>query len=212
MIIQLLHTTLELLADKALFLPEERMLVIADLHFGKATHFRRSGIPLPVQSALHDYQRLHHLIAERQPERILLLGDLFHSRHNSEWNLFCDFVNDYPDIRFTLIIGNHDILDRAHYEKLCLEVIDHALHLNEFIFTHEPQESVPPGKINIAGHIHPGVRLYAGAMQSVKLPCFYLRSQVLILPAFGSLTGLYLLEKEGAEVFVIVKNKVVYIA
>ena len=212
MILQLADITLELLAEKALFLPGENILVVADLHLGKATHFRRSGIPLPMQGIMRDYERLHRLIAEKQPERIILLGDLFHSRYNSEWQLFCDFVNTYPRIRFTLIIGNHDILDRAHYEKLCLEIMDDRLLLGNLLLTHEPLKAVPQGRINIAGHIHPGVRLYGAALQSVKLPCFYLRPQQLILPAFGSLTGLYLMEKGNAEVFVIVKEKVIRIS
>ena len=207
--IKLINTLVELLPDKAIYLPASGTLVIADIHLGKAMHFRKNGIPFPPQSAEQDYHRLHALIEKKQPQRIIVLGDLFHSAHNSEWNLFCEFIASRSGISFTLVIGNHDILDRRYYDDLCLHVVEQSMLLDDLLLSHEPLENVPEGKINIAGHIHPGFALRAPGHQSVKLPCFYLLPQLLILPAFGSLTGLYMLGKRNAEVFVVVGEKVV---
>ncbi|MCW3071166.1 MAG: ICC-like phosphoesterase [Bacteroidetes bacterium] len=208
--LKLLNTIVELLPEKAMFLPETNTLVIADIHLGKAMHFRKNGISIPPQSAERDYMRLNALIERKQPQRIIVLGDLFHSTHNSEWNLFCEFVAYRSGIRFMLIIGNHDILDRNYYNKLCLEVIDHTLELQDLILSHEPLKKVPDGMVNIAGHIHPGFVLQGRGRQNIKLPCFYLLPNQLILPAFGSLTGLYRLEKvRNAEVFVVANERVI---
>jgi len=207
--LKLLNTTIELLPEKAIYLPASDTLVIADLHLGKAMHFRKSGFPVPPQSAERDYLRLNALIEKKQPQHIIVLGDLFHSVHNSEWNLFCDFVASRSGISFTLIIGNHDILDRRHYDELCLHVIEESMILGDLLLSHEPLQHVPEGKINVTGHIHPGFVLRGRASQRLKLPCFYLLPQLLILPAFGSLTGLYLLERGNAKVFVVVGNGVV---
>ncbi len=45
--IDLAGTSLQLLPQKALFLPEESILVLGDLHLGKAMHFRKAGIIIP---------------------------------------------------------------------------------------------------------------------------------------------------------------------
>jgi metallophosphoesterase superfamily enzyme len=132
--------------------------------------------------------------------------------HNSEWNLFCEFVAYRSGIEFILVIGNHDIMERRHYESLCLKIVEKEFILDDLILTHEPMNDIPEGKINVAGHIHPGYILQGKGRQSIKLPCFYFRRDQLVLPAFGSLTGLYALEKEkNTEIFVIANDKVIEI-
>jgi DNA ligase-associated metallophosphoesterase len=200
----------KLLPDKALFREDTHTLIIADLHLGKAMHFRKSGIPIPPQSAELDYLRLHKMIHAVQPKRIIFLGDLFHSVHNSEWNLFCDFINAYKEIEFILVIGNHDILARHHYKKICITLIEDQIEEEGLILSHIPLENIPENTINIAGHVHPAVVLKGKGKQHIKLPCFYFFNDQLILPAFGSLTGLQLIEpQKNSEVFVIADNKVI---
>jgi metallophosphoesterase superfamily enzyme len=41
----------------------------------------------------------------------------------------------------------------------------------------------------LAGHLHPCVRLHGGACDSVRLPCFWIRAELTLLPAFGEFTG-----------------------
>lgn len=38
---------IELLPQKALWLKNRGIVLLADLHFGKINHFRKSGIPVP---------------------------------------------------------------------------------------------------------------------------------------------------------------------
>jgi len=38
---------IRLLPEKAIFLREEQVLIVADLHFGKINHFRQAGLPVP---------------------------------------------------------------------------------------------------------------------------------------------------------------------
>src|SRR3954466_1055908 len=82
----------ELLPERALYNSETRSLIIADMHLGKAAHFRKNGIAIPQQSAQKDYQRLKVLIEELEPEEVIFLGDLFHSAHNVEWNIFAKMI------------------------------------------------------------------------------------------------------------------------
>jgi metallophosphoesterase superfamily enzyme len=52
---------------------------------------------------------------------------------------------------------------------------------------HHPQ--FVPGPHALAGHLHPAVRIGGRADDSVRLPCFWLREGLAVLPAFGSFTG-----------------------
>jgi len=44
--------------------------------------------------------------------------------------------------------------------------------------------------------MHPGIRIDGLAKQSLILPCFYFNGSNFVLPAFGYLTGLFLLKRE----------------
>jgi DNA ligase-associated metallophosphoesterase len=192
-------TAVQLLPERALYLPEYAVLVIADLHLGKVMHFRKAGLFVPAESAHKDYRVLHALMQQYRPEEVWFLGDLFHSDHNAEWRQLEAFVDAYDTVRFTLIRGNHDILHRDHYERLSMDVVPEVLELANLVFSHEPLETVPAGKINIAGHIHPGCVLRGLGRQSLRLPCFYWCNDLLLLPAFGALTGLKMMG-QGSDV------------
>jgi len=84
--IQIHSHHLTLLPEKALWLPEGRILIVSDVHLGKLTHFRKAGIPLPAAAKNESLQKLENLIISCNPEQLILLGDLFHSAINSEWD------------------------------------------------------------------------------------------------------------------------------
>jgi DNA ligase-associated metallophosphoesterase len=207
--LQLGKETYQLLNEKALFRANDATLIVADLHLGKAQHFRKNGIYLPQKSAEKDYERLKKLITSFKPIRIILLGDLFHSTYNHEWDLFCEFVKGFKKIEFVLVLGNHDILEEKQYKGICSKIVKEVLEEGDVLFSHHPLKKIAKEKINIAGHIHPGVVLYGKGKQHVKLPCFYLYGNQLILPAFGSLTGLQLIVRDkNAKVYVVAASKV----
>ena len=202
-------TRVQMLPEKALYLPEYGLLVIADLHLGKAMHFRKAGLFVPAESAQKDYQVLRTLMEQYQPREVWFLGDLFHSDHNIEWFHFESFIRDHEAIRFTLIRGNHDILKQDYYEQLKIAIVPEVLELGNLVFSHEPLNAVVPGKINIAGHIHPGCALRGLGRQSLRLPCFYWCEDLLLLPAFGALTGLRIMDHgKNAKVYAIASDRV----
>jgi DNA ligase-associated metallophosphoesterase len=188
--------TLQFLPEKALWIKELGLLLIADLHFGKATHFRKSGIPIP--EAVHDldFQTLSKLHAALTPSHTYFLGDLFHSSWNDQWDILVSFLSTFPHTHFHLVKGNHDILPPYLYSQSILEVHDKPLALAQFVLSHEPMEEVPEGVLNICGHLHPGIFLKGPAKQSLRIPCFHYREGRLILPSFGNFTGLALMGQE----------------
>jgi len=204
---------IELLPQKALWFTELYTLLIADLHLGKASHFRKAGIPVPNGVYDENIETLIKLLQWKRPERVIFLGDLFHSVHNREWNYFQAVIEQFPKVHFQLVLGNHDILDERHYSESGIEVINDELPFHGIRLTHEPLESLPEGEFNLYGHLHPGVRLLGKARQSLRLPCFHFSRQEGVLPAFGQFTGLALQKpKEGDRVYVVADEKVICVS
>jgi DNA ligase-associated metallophosphoesterase len=204
--IRLCETDFTLLAEKALWRHDTRQLIIADIHLGKASHFRKAGISIPADSVLEDLRKLDQLMKTHQPKEVILLGDLFHSSYNREWHLFEAFLDSFADIKFILIKGNHDILKAHRYELPNFEVLD-TWEDECFIYSHEPMKH--DTKFVLSGHVHPGVTLSGKGKQYLSLPCFHCSKNQLVLPAFGKLTGLYILDQKENDQYYLVYNKII---
>lgn len=202
--------SLELLAKKVLWIKELEILLIADLHFGKAAHFRKSGIPIPEPVHDADFKNLKALHQEIQPRHSYFLGDLFHSVWNEQWEVLNSFLETFPQTQFHLVKGNHDILHPSVYRQSVLKIHQGPLMMESLALSHEPLAKVEDGMLNICGHLHPGVLLRGKARQSVRIPCFYWSGSTLILPSFGNFTGLALVEpKDGDQIWGISGEKVI---
>ena len=84
----LLEQSLVLSIHKSIFWKEQECLIVSDLHLGKAGHFRKAGIPISSKVHVEDLDRLDLLLNTYQPKRLVMLGDLFHSDKNNEWEAF----------------------------------------------------------------------------------------------------------------------------
>lgn len=171
------------------------MLLISDLHLGKVMHFRKFGAAVPRTALLENFRRLEKLENEFSPETICFLGDLFHSHKNREWELFQRWTAA-SRARLVLVEGNHDILSPHLYEGLGMQLY-REWETGPFTLTHHPTETAEG--FNVAGHIHPAVRLGGKGRQRLRLPCFFLRPQQLILPAFGAFTGMHAVSPTPAD-------------
>jgi metallophosphoesterase superfamily enzyme len=193
---------------------EEESLILSDLHFGKTGHFRKAGIAVPQRIYREDLLRLLCQVQYFRPRRLLVVGDLFHSRENKELALFLKWRDDFPDLGIHLIQGNHDILHDSWYAKAAIELSRETLSVGPFSFVHDiedigagtgagpgedvgagtgagPGEDVGAGDgaYYFSGHLHPGIRIRGMGKQSLVFPCFYFGSDYAVLPAFGRWTG-----------------------
>lgn len=202
---------LSLLPARAIFWHEEKSLLLSDLHLGKAAHFRKAGIPVPAKVHRHDLQRLDRLIQATNPEKVIFLGDLFHSELNNEWNDFTAWLEKYPQLAFILIKGNHDILPGQAYADSRLRLIDKKLAVPPFLLTHEPltDKKDESGLYTLCGHLHPAVGLKGNGLQGITLPCFYFGLHYALLPAFGKFTGFHKIKPRKEDtVFAITETRV----
>lgn len=171
----------------ALFLPEASACFVADIHLGKTEHFRKSGIGMPAYAGEKDLAALRVLFSVVAPTTFFFLGDLFHSEANEALACFKHLLSECTQHRYTLIKGNHDILSKAQYQGLGLEVQEEGYTFHDLILGHDPAHPSGP---HLAGHIHPGIRLKGSGKQRLRLPMWWIKPGQIILPAFGNLTGL----------------------
>src|ERR1700712_5351736 len=100
---KLLDQDLLLLPQKAIYWQQEKALIAADVHLGKVGHFRKAGISIPRDMEQDDLAMLSDLIAEHRPEKIIFLGDLFHSDLNADWDWFVMWRKQFPKLQIILV-------------------------------------------------------------------------------------------------------------
>lgn len=176
---------LELLADKAVWDPCRRTLLVADLHLGKAETFQAAGIALPSDGDLDTLNALIALADRLAPDQVIALGDLIHSRLGLTGDLR-EKLAALPELLgcpLRLIGGNHD---RGSW--IAGLVQEPAQALGPWWLSHEPDPR--DGYLNLCGHLHP-VAVLGRGNNRVRTPCFSLDRQQtrLALPSFGRLTG-----------------------
>jgi DNA ligase-associated metallophosphoesterase len=164
-------------------------LVVGDLHLGKSCVLRDKGLPLPAQQTAKDLKRLFQLIAQNQVRHLVIAGDFLHgtvSQTPSVHDLVRDFLASLS-IPVTLVMGNHDRKNLPLPDDWPMEAVD-FLELEGWHVVHDPADA-PPHRPSISAHWHPVFRIQDGKRTSLRLPCYWLKGQRLILPSFGSFTG-----------------------
>ena len=200
-------TLLEMLPSRALYLPETKELLICDIHLGKAEYFQQNGIPLTNNSDENNFERMKNIVKKYTPEKLIILGDLFHSKYSICKNLQKQ-VEDLPRILNTkveLVLGNHDMGCNVKNIK-----IFDIKKFKNITFSHEPLNLADNKILNICGHYHPKLYLKNNA-DKLSFRCFALdmKKNILFLPAFGDLTGGYPC-KQSFKKWVIVSEEEIF--
>jgi uncharacterized protein len=208
--IPLAGTHVELRPERALHWPEAGVLAVADLHWGKSESFQQHGIPLPNGVLEDDLARLSAALHATRARRVLLVGDLIHSRQGLTRDVVARVTAwraEHAEMEWVLVRGNHD----RHLDVLPaawrMRLVESHLDEGPFRFAHHPEPA--PGHYVCAGHLHPTVRLDSGA-DRLRLPCFHLGAQVGVLPAFSAFTGgLDMRARAGERICVVAGDEVV---
>jgi DNA ligase-associated metallophosphoesterase len=178
-----------LLPQKAVYWPRERMLIIADIHFGKAAAFRSFGIPVPHGTTNENLDGLDALIDALGATQVLFLGDFLHARAShaaATQAAMLAWRRRRADLVLTLVRGNHDKHAGDPAAALAIDLVDEPYTVGPFSFCHHPDIDSPG--YAMAGHVHPAYVL-ATRFDALRLPCFVVGPACMILPSFGSFTG-----------------------
>ena len=175
-------------ASGALWLPESRTALIADLHLGYSWAQRRRGELGPLAD-VQTRKKLLQCNDELRPKRFVFLGDVVHAPGSCaperEW---IEETLRQLDQNAELIAvrGNHDRQFAAEFAQLNfvhVEAWSHqsltAIHGDQFKF------ALPESHTLVMGHLHPALSIRDASGAGQKLPVFLVNSQCIILPAFS---------------------------
>lgn len=174
------------------FAPALRTLFAADLHLGKHAAFRAAGIPVPETAGARDLDTLSHTIDATRPEQLVVLGDLVHNRaglNERTIDATARWRRRHAQLAVTLITGNHDRHAGTLPAEWRIETRSPGATLGPLTLIHDPDDP-DAGEHNLAGHLHPAVRLTDRANgTATRLPAFIQTPTTLTLPAFSAFTG-----------------------
>ena len=188
-----------LLPQKALYWPREKMLIIADIHFGKAAAFRAQGVPVPRGTTTQNLAALDALMALHDTTQIVFLGDFLHARAAHAPATLAAMLawrHAHPELRLLLVRGNHDRHAGDPAPALGIDMADEPFQVGPFAFCHHP-DIAADGYV-LAGHVHP-VYLLSSRLDSLRLPCFLAGATRMILPSFGAFTGGFVVSPKASE-------------
>ena len=104
---------------RSIFGTKKNPLILSDLHLGKTAHFRKTALLLPNGVIEKDLENLQKKIEHYEPEKIIIVGDLFHAELNSEIEIFRKWFEDFNTIKWLLVKGNHDRFSKnSEWKKL----------------------------------------------------------------------------------------------
>ena len=211
--IELKGETLTLLPERAAYWQREGALLIADPHWGKAATFRAGGIPVPSGTTVEAIERLERLVESTAAKRVIFLGDLLHAKPGRSIEMFSalgEWRRSRSGVEVILVRGNHDRRAGDPPHDLRFACVDAPYAIPPFVFAHHPIAD-SSGYV-IAGHVHPGIRLYGPARQRERLPCFVFGADIGILPAFGDFTGLGDIDPvEWERIYAIAEDRVLLV-
>ena len=176
-----------LIADAAgaLYWPEARLLVAADLHLEKGSAYAARGVLLPPYDTAATLARLAHLVGRYAPQLVVALGDSFHdgggpARMAESCRAALGALQRGRD--WVWLAGNHDPDPAGNIGGRFADM----LALGALTFRHEP--SADPLDGEIAGHLHP-LACIVQRGRALRRRCFAGDGHRLVMPAFGAYAG-----------------------
>jgi DNA ligase-associated metallophosphoesterase len=171
--------------EGAAWLADERLLVVADLHFEKGSAFAARGVALPPYDTRATIARLEALVEKLKPQTLVALGDSFHDReagHRMSPEDAARLVRLSGSLDWVWIAGNHDPVPPRAFGGAVME----ELRVGPLTFRHEPRAAPSTGEV--AGHLHPCAAVRVRGRR-LRRRCFASDGTRMIMPAFGAYAG-----------------------
>jgi DNA ligase-associated metallophosphoesterase len=168
----------------SLYMPDEGVLVVADLHLEKGSSFAKRGSLLPPYDTRTTLLALGGVIGRYDPRRVIALGDSFHDVGGPD-RLDGGDADALAALQagreWVWIAGNHD---PSLPTGLGGDVVDEVA-MSGLTLRHAPRAGAP---CELAGHLHPvGKVVRRGG--GVRRRCFVTDGGRCVMPAFGAYAG-----------------------
>ena len=203
-----------LLAERALWWPDASTLVVADLHWGKASTFRAAGIPIPIGTTSDDLARLDSALTRTGARRMVVLGDLFHAKAGRIASHTLAELRRWRSlaapVEILLVRGNHD---RHAGDPPTISGSTASTRRRSCRRSSSATSRWSGEGYGLAGHVHPGITLMGRGLSGRPCPASSSARRGAIIPAFGSFTGFGTVEPgPGDRAFVVVEGEVLEVS
>jgi uncharacterized protein len=179
-------------SDLCLHLPEERTVVIADLHIGYESSLEAEGIHIPRIQTRTVISSLGRLMDKYEPDHLVIVGDLKHEfsrnlgQEMKDVRKVLDSVSDRTDI--VLVKGNHDNYIENIVSRIQVPVVpQYKVAGITMVHGHQPCSERPL----VMGHEHPSIKIVDRVGAYLKLPChvWLKKERILVLPAYSPMAS-----------------------
>ena len=206
------NQTCHLLAEKAVYWEEKKTVILADIHIGKGTVFRKAGIPIPQGIMDDDLLNITRLLTHLNAEKCIIVGDLIHAQSGISPEVkkkFSDWLQN-TKCEIHLVLGNHDhALINNLPAEWPLHIHNEGLLIEPFYFSHFP--IYKEEWFVWSGHLHPKVEI-SNNYDRLVLRCFQIFKDLAIIPAFGFFVGGTLVKKsKDCKIYIIADDAVIEI-
>ncbi|OVE84657.1 metallophosphoesterase [Natronolimnobius baerhuensis] len=178
--------------ERAAYVPAADTLLLADLHLGRA---ETSRVEAPIDDGSDAQNRLASLLAQTEPDTVVVAGDLLHAFDRVPLRVARDLEaleSTIAEAGASLVVtpGNHDTMLESVFDGETSP--EYRLPDGETVVCHGHEEPTIYDDVEryVIGHDHPAL-----AIDGRKRPCVlygpgvYDGADVLVLPAFTRLAG-----------------------
>ena len=182
------------IVDLALWVKDEKILIINDLHLGYEEVLHKKGILVPRIQTKEVLQKLEEIFKKVQPQKIIINGDLKHEFGivlSQEWKEILSLLDFLIKKKIEIIIikGNHDPIIKPIAEKREIKVVN-EYKIKDILIVHGDELVETKAKRIIIGHEHPAITIREGSKWE-KYKCFlkgrWKNKELLVLPSFNPL-------------------------
>ncbi|MBY9000512.1 MAG: metallophosphoesterase [Candidatus Heimdallarchaeota archaeon] len=185
-----------------LYIEDEKVLVIADLHLGIEAIMSEDGTYLEHNQTQELIETVSSYLKQLKPRELVLNGDVKHSFHeppkieNRDVKRFLKEIS--PHVRkISITQGNHDLfLNWVIKDLPNVKLYKENYSIGKYYFTHGDKKlpkELPEGiKYIIIGHEHPIIEAKVNKLQRVRAPVFVVvplkkgSITLIVLPAFSN--------------------------
>ncbi|MDP3395930.1 MAG: metallophosphoesterase [Methanoregula sp.] len=195
---------------------EQRMLIVADLHFGIEADLAAHGLHFKSRSERR-LERLHKVIDSTKPDELVLLGDVKHSIPSLTWQEYHEMPKILDSLRTRLPLhvfpGNHDVgIERFLHGGESRPKDGAVLDGVGYLHGHMIPSPELAGHLVVIGHHHPLLSLRDEVGCALQSPAYLragvdtgdprkeqsvkssLPSRVLFMPSFNEIAGYDILQ------------------
>ena len=182
------------IVDLALYLKEEKILIIADLHIGQEEAMNKEGILIPRFQFKEIESRLKKILDKLEINKIIINGDLKHEFgiiSEQEWRntlKILDLCLSYAPV--ILIKGNHDKIIGPIADKRNVQILE-SYETKEITILHGDKLKEIKTKTLIIGHEHPAI-IISDRIRKEKYKCFlkgkWKNKTLIVMPSFNFIT------------------------